>query len=347
MNNNNKEKIMNKLTKLGVSALCGSLAAVSAANAGDMTVTGTVDLSWVSFDDEVTGNPIGMGSNVSFTGTGEMDNGWGVKFAVDATNALAYSSANVTVSIPGLGDVLISQGLSGTGIHSMDDITPTAWEEAYGAGLSSGINNVAGGSAGAGIQITPTDLMPSGIVTTLHWTPDADGKDNGDKSTSGTQTTILGTGWDATVTASGDATPDGLTLYAGMSQVDQYQNAAAQNDDISEWTAGIKYAVGSFTLGYQMSEEDNGRATTTTGYDNAGYGIVFAVNDDLSISYNSWESDQQGTTKLSAEASSFQIAYSMGGMSLRLAEQTVDNKNYCTNAANQRDATTVSVALAF
>ena len=44
---------MNKLTKIGVSALCGSLAAVSAANAGDMTVSGSVDMSWISFDDEV------------------------------------------------------------------------------------------------------------------------------------------------------------------------------------------------------------------------------------------------------------------------------------------------------
>ena len=41
---------MNKVTKLGVSALCGSLAAVSAANAGDLTVTGGVDMSWVSQD---------------------------------------------------------------------------------------------------------------------------------------------------------------------------------------------------------------------------------------------------------------------------------------------------------
>jgi hypothetical protein len=337
---------MNKLTKYGVSALCGSLAAVSAANAGDMTVTGTVDMSWISLDDEATGNPLGIGSNVSFAGSGEMDNGWGVKLAIDATNALAYSSANVTVTIPGLGDVLVSQGLSGTGIDRMDDNTPTAWEEAYGAGLGSGIDTVAGGSGGAGIEITPTDLMPSGIVTRLHFTPDAGGSNAGDKA-SGANESITGQGYDITVEASGDATPDGLTLYGGMSKVDQHQNGTAVNDDISEWTAGIKYAVGSFTLGYQISEEDNGRATTTTGYDNTGYGIVFAINDDLSIGYNNYESDQTGTTKISAEASSFQIAYSAGGMSVRLAEQSVDNKNYCTNAANQREATTLSVALAF
>jgi len=231
----------------------------------------------------------------------------------------------------------------------MDDNTPTAWEEAYGAGLGSGINTVAGGSAGAGIQITPSALMPSGIVTTLHWTPDAGGSNAGDKASAANESATE-MGWDVTLTASGDATPDGLTLYGGYSEIEQYQNSSAVNDDVSEWTAGIKYAVGSFTLGYQYSEEDNGRATTLTGYENTGYGVVFAINDDLSISYNNYQSDQTLTTastSLSTEASSFQIAYSAGGLSIRLADQTVDNRNYCTNAANQRDATTVSVALAF
>ena len=337
---------MNKLTKIGVSALCGSLAAVSAAHAGDMTVSGSVDLSWISFDDETTGNPIGMGSNVSFTGTGELDNGWGVKFAVDATNALAYSSANVTVTVPGLGAVLISQGLSGTGINSMDDITPTAWEEAYGAGLGSGVDRVTGGAAGAGIQITPTDLMPSGIATTFHWSPDAGGTNAGDKA-AGANDTRTNAGYDITLTASGDATPDGLKVYGGYSSIDQAQNSTTITGDISEWTAGVEYAVGSFTLGYQYSEEDNGRATTTTGYDNTGYGIVFAINDDLSIGYNNYESKQLGTTETTLEASSLQLAYSSGGLSVRIAEQDVDNKNYGSDAANQREGTTVSVALAF
>jgi len=57
---------MNKVTKLGVSALCGSLAAISAANAGDLSVTGGADMSWISLDDQTTGNPIGMGSNLHF-----------------------------------------------------------------------------------------------------------------------------------------------------------------------------------------------------------------------------------------------------------------------------------------
>jgi len=338
---------MNKLTKIGASALCGSLAAVSAASAGDLTVSGSADMSWISFPKEQTGNPLGMGSNISFAGSGELDNGWTVAFALDNTNAQAFSNARVTVGVAGLGDVRIDMGLSGTGIDAMDDNTPTAWEEAYGAGLGTGIDTVAGGSGGSGIQITPTALMPSGIVTTFHYTPDADGSNAGDKASGGATGHILGSGWDATLTASGDATPDGLTLYGGLSQIDQYQNSTSVNDDISEWTAGIKYAVGGFTLGYQYSEEDNGGASSKTGYDNTGYGIVFAINDDLSISYNNYESKQLGTTEITTEASSVQVAYSSGGLSLRVAEQTVDNAKYTTTAAAQRDATTVSVALAF
>jgi hypothetical protein len=38
---------MNKLSKLGVSALAGSLAAVSAANACELSVTGGVEMSWI------------------------------------------------------------------------------------------------------------------------------------------------------------------------------------------------------------------------------------------------------------------------------------------------------------
>ena len=53
------------------------------------------------------------------------------------------------------------------------------------------------------------------------------------------------------------------------------------------------------------------------------------------------------TTNVTTEASSIQVAYSAGGLSIRVAEQSVDNKNYTTGATNQRDATTVSVALAF
>ena len=47
MNNNNKREIMNKLTKVGLSALAGSLAVVSA-NASEYSVTGDTQVVFSS-----------------------------------------------------------------------------------------------------------------------------------------------------------------------------------------------------------------------------------------------------------------------------------------------------------
>jgi len=166
---------MNKLTKYGASALCGSLAAISAANAGDLTVTGGADMTWISKDDANTGNPIGMGSNLTFSGSGELENGWTVDLSVAHTNANVYSATNVTVGVPGLGDFRISQGVSGSGIDRMDDMTPNVWEEAYGTGLGHTIDTVSGTSGGAGIEFTPSDMTPDGITARIAYSPDVGG----------------------------------------------------------------------------------------------------------------------------------------------------------------------------
>jgi len=333
---------MNNFTKIGVSALCGSLAAISAANAGDLTVTGGIDLTYISHDDQTTGNPIGMGSNHTFKGSGELDNGWSVDLSIANANGSAYSSTNVTIGLPGMGDVLISHGTSGTGIQRYDDITPTVWEEADGAGLSAGINKIMGTSAGGTIEVTPTDALPAGLTAHIAWSKDADSGDTGDKSTGGSSG-VLGSGWDITLEANSELTGvDGLTVYGGIAEVEQFQNATAQNGDVSEEVWGIKYAAGGFSVGYQQTDEDTG-TTSKTGYENTSYGITFSVNDDLSIGYNHVESNQEGGSN-DAEADSFQAAYTMGGATFRLAQVDVDNQTYGTTDLK---STIVSLGLAF
>jgi len=339
---------MNKLTKIGASALCGSLAAVSAANAGDLAVTGGVDMSWINKSDAVTGNPIGIGSNLTFSGSGELDNGWSVALTVAHTNANVYSNTNVVVGIPGLGDVRIDQGTTGTGIDRMDDNTPNVWEEAYATGLGTGIDTVSGVSGGTNIEWTPTPFMPSGLTARLAWSPNACGKNAGDKGSSGTCGGAKQGGYDITLDASSDFTGvDGLSVYGGIAEIEQFVNDSGISGDRSEKTLGAKYVQGAFTFGYQWSDEDTGRASTKTGYENTGYGITFAVNDDLSIGFNDYESEQSGTTSVTADAQSFQIAYTMGGASIRLAEAKANNMTYSTDSANDKDATTLSVSLAF
>ena len=118
---------MNKLTKVGCSALCGSLAAFSAATAGDLTVTGGADLTYFSHGGAVTGNPFGMASAVTFAGTGELDNGWTFALTIAEGDGVAYSATNVDIVMGGLGSLNFNQGNSGNGIVVYDNVLPTAW----------------------------------------------------------------------------------------------------------------------------------------------------------------------------------------------------------------------------
>jgi outer membrane protein OmpU len=339
---------MNKLTKYGVSALCGSLAAISAANAGELSVTGGADMTWMSQSDSVTGNPLGIGSNYTFSGSGELDNGWSVALSIANANANAYSNTNITIGIPGLGSVRVDQGVSGTGLQRMDDMTPTVWEEADGAGLSAGITKPQGVSNGANIELSGLESTPEGLDVVVAFTSDADsGSTVGDKASGGT-TGTLGSGFDLTLTANSELTGvDGLTLYGGISRVDQFQNTAGINSDSEEQVIGFKYAMGGFTIGWQQNEDETGRSATNTKYENTMYGITFNVNDDLSIGYGHVESDKSGTTAVTAEADSIQAAYTMGGATIRIAEVEVTNQAYSTAASADLDAHIVSLGLAF
>jgi outer membrane protein OmpU len=335
---------MNKITKLGVSALCGSLAAMSSANAGDLGVTGTVDLSWISMDDEVTGNPIGMGSNYSFSGSGELDNGIGVALSIAMANKGGYSSTSVTVTVPSLGDFKIGGGTTGSGIDRIDDVTPNVWEEAYATGMSNGMQTINGSVSGRGIEWTP-NMLPDGITARVFYTPDTSGgSTSNDKAYSGSATN-QGQGYDLTVEL-GEAVTGmaGLKVGAGISNTD---NPKDGQGDIEDTTVYATYAIGGLTVGYQWSEADLGTTTGVKQYDNDGYGITFAINDDLSIGYNHYESEQVQTTNVTNEATSIQIAYSVGGASIRLAEGQSDNQDYQTGVAYDRDNTVLSVSLAF
>merc|ERR1712000_653304 len=95
------------------------------------------------------------------------------------TNANAYSNTNVVVTVPGVGDIRIDQGTTGTGIDRMDDNTPNVWEEAYGTGLGSGIDTVSGTSAGSTIEFTPSGT-PDGLTARIAYSPNAGGKNAGD-----------------------------------------------------------------------------------------------------------------------------------------------------------------------
>ena len=345
---------MNKLTKVGLSALCGSLAAVSSANAGEMTVTGGVDMTWASYDDASTGNPIGMGSNLTFKGAGELDNGWTFGVTVAMLNQDAYSTTAVNIVMGGLGALNLNQGDSGNGIDALDDKMPTAWEEAWGAGLGTGIQLVQGVGANSNVQYTTPKV--GGITVALAVAPDMGSADVNDKGSAGSADNT-GSGYDATVNINpsfGTEILSGLDIFVGGHVGERYVDGTPGNDRY-EAIGGLTYSLGPIAIGYARSGIDTGANTTVTDpawYKNSMFGISFNVNDDLSVSYAEHESEQglvnDGTRSTDdVEVSSFQVAYTMGGASVRYASISSDNSSYQDSNDFDKEAQIISVSLAF
>jgi len=351
---------MNKLTKVGLSALCGSLASIAAANAGDLTVSGGVDMSWISLDDASTGNPIGIGTNLTFKGAGELDNGWAFDIAIAHKNDDSFSAGVVTIDTGSFGKLEINQGDTSNGVAAMDDKMPTAWEESWGNGLGTGIDLVTGGAASMNIEYTTPTIL--GTTINLMWAPEFGASDTADKTTgtnaSGADT--VGDSYDATININpslGTEILSGLDLFVGAHYHEIYSTDTQINDenDWYEGVAGITYSLGPVSIGFARSGELHGNTTTASDVDyyrNNMYGVAFNINDNLSISYGRHESEinfvnPNDNEARSMEVESYQIAYSMGGASFRIAESEVDNASYQTGTGYDKEATVISMSLAF
>jgi len=255
---------MNKLTKVGFSALCGSLATISAANAGSLTVTGGVDMSWVSLSDQETGNPIGMGSNLTFKGSGELDNGWTYDLTVANANGNAYSYTSVNLTMGSLGKLNFNQGDSGNGIKAYDDKMPTAWEEPWGGGLSAGTKQVCGICTSDNIQYTTPTIL--GITIAAAWAPTVGSSDTGDKEGSGARTT-KGHGGDLTININpsfGTELLSGLNIFGGGHFTDDMKSSGTYDHDLYEAVAGITYDIGPVSIGYAQDAFITGKGTGTS-----------------------------------------------------------------------------------
>jgi len=346
---------MNKLTKVGCSALCGSLAAISAANAGDLTVTGGADLTYFS-NSGSNGNPIGMASAVTFAGSGELDNGWTYKLTIAEGDGVAYSASNVDIVMGGLGSLNINQGNSGNGIVVYDNVLPTAWEEAHGAGLSGGVKTVVGVGTSDNIAYRLPKFLGTEIQVAYSF--DVGSTDTADKAvgTAGANNSQK-RGYDATIKINpslGTEILSGLNLYAGASTVETYDNATGYKDKY-EGVGAVTYALGPVELGWMISglyDGNESAASTYHSYKNTGFGVAFNVNDDLSVSYGEYHSRKAGYTSDMAqtgdrkvEVNSWQAAYTMGGASFRVADVKADNVLW--SGTNDQSATVVSLSLAF
>jgi len=220
---------MKNITKLGLTALAGTLVA-SSAFAGAMSVSGSAKITHGSHDeDEVTGNSFSNSKGISFSGSGELDNGYTVATTYAMTNA-AFSYSQVTIDMGDMGTVGLYNNTNGAGINKYSDMMPTAGEQVWDD--SDGDDN--------GIPLHDNDNMLGyngtfgNIGVSLAYVNGGAGGANGGASDSS---------W--VVTYSGAI--DGLEIGAG-------QGENGTTTDLQ--TIYAKYTMGSVTVGYQISEVD-------------------------------------------------------------------------------------------
>lgn len=336
-----KEKIMDNFKKVGLTALAGSLAAVSA-NAAEMSVSGATLLTYTSEDEtEVTGNPFGMKTNLSFTASGDV-NGYTVSYMQTSVDQFAgMSSARLSVDMGDMGTIAFDQG-SGSGLGTIDDKTPTAAEEIW-DGLD---GTTAGGLVGAAGSSGVFNYVNSFGGVTLNA---AARKGSGTKNSDGSSSGAGQSAWDFALTGSGDMMGiDGLSWGTGYGEAESGQetNAAGSYSDDKHWTVFANYAMGPATFGYQISGIQAG-SNGTAGENTDAWGLAFNVNDNLSVSYGEREVeyDKASATNVTEEGEGIAIAYTMGSM--KIAGNRNEVQNNAGTSGSDDSMTEIALSFAF
>ena len=334
---------MKNITKVGLSALAGALA-ITSVNAGEMSMSGSMEASYTTGSGyKTTGNPLGMDKELSVTGSGELDNGTTVSYKQTVGDSFAFNDSELVFgNVLGMADVALTS--TGSPLSAIDDVTPTAFEEAN--ALLGSIDDVNGMDGTYGIRVTMADVMGSGFKIDAMYTPDAGSGDaQADNGSSGETGGTSDSATEVTVTGSVPMV-EGLDVGVGFYEdsTDSKSGSGTYHND--EGTAYIKYSTGPVSVGYQRGVVVNSAGSEETQYKNEYIGISYKISDDLSVSYNEAESRKRlNGTDITQDFDSISLSYSMGGMTINLADSDVSNSAY--NTGRGVEATSVSLAIAF
>ena len=319
---------MTNLKKIGLTALAGSLVAVSA-NAGALSVGGAAKVSYTNEDhDTLQGSPFGMDKFISFSGSGELDNGMTVSLyhSMLVNDSPTASTSNVTLDMGDMGVLKFNNDTGALGADIIDDVMPTAGEEIW-DGLTSDAGRISSTGSNGFNWTLPT--MVDGLVVNAAYAKGGAADDGGSGSSDGSDRSFA-----AVYTGI-----DGLSLGVGHGT-----NGDTTNDSDSHQTMYAKYSVSNFTIGASATEVDYATNNSTADEEGTQWGIAYNVNDQLSMSYGERETDITGTT-LDEEISGIAISYTMGSMAFNFHANEVEN--LAGAAAAKDEHTEVSVTFSF
>ena len=334
--------------KAGVTALAGSLVATSAF-AGAMTVSGTANLTYTgntgaqdtgsaaAVHNGVDGARWGINKSISFSGSGEMDNGWTVSVSNTLSNG-SSSGIGMTIDMGDAGSLNYEASTGQRGIGKIRDMMPSA-DEGFDNGLDANGTNTGGGVSGrvsggaSGFHYSKAmDMIEIG----LGYAPKG-GSTNGSGGVSGT-----GAGASA-VSAFIKIDPmDGLEIGFGTGETQAASSGdKSQTDDHS--TAYVSYVYGPLTVAYQVSEIDT-YTSTQSDDESTRWGVLYAVNDEMSISYHDHVNDDS-TVTTDEEVTGWSASYTVGSMTFKA--HTNHGDGIGNTASNESEHTEVGVTFAF
>ena len=322
---------MNKFKKIGLSALAGSLVATSAF-AGEMSVSGgaSINVEHTNGGNGDTGKTFSMGNQLTFSGSGELDNGLNValsfvldqnddKKADNATNTnynegSPFDSHSVTISSDAMGSLKFSGEGGSSAISAMDGTAAgDIWDSfnITGSIIPTGI----GGGDNSMMYTLPS--MVDGVAVNASYTP-------------------RGTA-DSTIAYSVSYTGvENLTLSYAMG------DGSADNTDGEAMK--VSYVMGPITGSYSNYEYSG--ATAATSDDTTSFAVTYLLpGDEVSITYGSEEIERSG--KQDVETWKISASYTAGGMTVSATSMEIDNMDGSTTSTQDRERWALGLSFAF
>ena len=271
-------------------ALVASSLVFANVNAGEMTLNGSMEVA-INKQDGTTGNPIGLENEMDIVGSTELDNGIGVayKMTIDATT---FDDEEIVFTLP-YGTLAVTS--TGSPLDANDNIVPTAFEEAeYGVTGASYID--VSKFSGNGAMALRYGNTFYGVGVDAMYTPRyGSGDGSTDSGPSGTTNGEYGAVEEIVLSADPLAMlgVEGSALKVGYGRVEALESTRS---DPESGFAALTYAYGPLSVGIQKSgvaygDDGTSRAAGDVLWArNINYGAAFAVNDNLSVSYQDTES---------------------------------------------------------
>ena len=311
---------MTNFKKIGLTALAGALASTTV-NAGELSVSGNAIMEYQADTRNTTGSDnhtdgFVMNSTLTFSGSGELDNGMTVSMYQSLASG-AVTSEGVTLDMGDMGALSLDRWGYHTGITSVADKIPTAGENVH-----DDTNDAAG-------QVH--DQPTVGVAKT-----GSDGRD------------VLGYAWSndmvtfslsASQAAAGPENSAAITINAveGLSigggigtNMNDTTGRTKEEDDLS--TAFATYTMGPVSVGYQKTEIDTEAANSDIEAEH--YGISFAVNENFAISYGERNVEFDAFAS-DEESKGVSASYTAGSMSFVLVNNQKDNAEGTANADDE------------